>query len=130
VNREEGRGIAAARRLRSAAGRPRQELYLVLGQLRTDDGALARLRTAHLAFLHGLHSRGDLLAAGPLLEEAGTSYEGNGCFLIRSSNYAAALAIARSDPYHRHGVRENRVSSWLISEGDLFDLLAQQPNKG
>lgn len=119
-------GIAAAQRLRSSSKRPRQELYLVIGQHNGDEEALSRLRQTHLEFLHSLDSNDELVAAGPLLDREGTSYQGSGCFLIKAANYKAALVIAQRDPYHREGVRENLVSSWLVSEGSLFRQLSPQ----
>jgi len=121
--------IAAAQRLRNSPERPRQELYLVIGQHNGDNRALSRLRQAHLDFLHHLDSKDELVAAGPLLDNEGTSYHGSGCFLIKSADHEAALITARRDPYHRKGVRENRVSTWLVSEGSLFRQLSPQQEK-
>lgn len=118
--------MAAARRLRTSAERPRQELYLIHGQHSGDFSALGRARQAHLDYLHQLDMNGELVAAGPLLEREGTSYQGAGCFLIHAADYAAALEVAHNDPYHREGVRENLVSSWLVSEGSLYQLVATQ----
>lgn len=118
-------GIAAAQRLRNSTKRPRQELYLVIGQHNGDGEALSRLRQVHLDFLHSLDSNDELVAAGPLLDREGTSYQGSGCFLIKATDYQTALAIAQRDPYHREGVRENEVSTWLLSEGSLFRQLSR-----
>ncbi|GAB4147854.1 MAG: hypothetical protein Tsb0016_18660 [Sphingomonadales bacterium] len=64
-----------------------------------------------------------MLAAGPLLDDSGEFYHGDGQFLLRARDIEAARIIATRDPFHMAGVRVNTVTPWLLSEGLLYDQL-------
>ena len=112
-----------ASHLRDKGQRPRREIYCVHGRAVAGPSALTRHLEAHMAYLHQLQSKAVLLAAGPLLDDSGELYLGDGQFLLRARDIEAARIIATRDPFHMAGVRINTVMPWLLSEGMLYDQL-------
>ncbi|MEL0023501.1 MAG: YciI family protein [Alphaproteobacteria bacterium] len=72
----------------------------------------------HFRFMKDLEDKGQLFAAGPVLEE-GDQSTGEGLIIIRAENRAEAEAIALSDPYHARGFRRFEVRAWLLNEGSF-----------
>jgi uncharacterized protein YciI len=40
-----------------------------------------------------------------------------GMIVIRADSFAAARAIADSDPYHKNGLRKYTLTRWTVNEG-------------
>lgn len=80
---------------------PREELDKLLG--------------AHLAHQIRLEKEGTMFAAGPLAGEDGARV--GGMIIIRADSFAAARAIADSDPYHKNGLRTYTLTRWTVNEG-------------
>ena len=56
-----------------------------------------------------------MFAAGPLTEQDGQS--AGGMFVIRAASFAAARAIADTDPMHKAGARRYTIRRWRVNEG-------------
>jgi uncharacterized protein YciI len=85
-------------------------LFAILCHDRTDAGSLrADTRPRHLAYLEEIE--GQMLAAGPFLDEAGAP---KGSLIIADfADLAAANAFAQADPYAVAGLfRAVDVSAW------------------
>jgi uncharacterized protein YciI len=80
---------------------PREELDKLLGE--------------HLAHQIRLEKQGIMFAAGPLAAEDGARV--GGLIIIRADSFAAARAIADSDPYHKTGLRTYTLTRWTVNEG-------------
>jgi uncharacterized protein YciI len=76
---------------------------------------LDKLLAEHLAHQIKLEKDGIMFAAGPLATEDGARV--GGLIIIRADSFAAARAIADSDPYHKNGLRTYTLTRWTINEG-------------
>jgi hypothetical protein len=70
----------------------------------------------HLEWLKDLEARGVLFASGPIRDETG-AWDGSGMAVIRARSLAAAKRVAAGEPFHRAGIRRNRVEGWQVNEG-------------
>jgi uncharacterized protein YciI len=93
-----------------------KKLYLLIFELTGKPGDRSVLREEHFAYVSELERRGVLFAAGPFVDEAGTS-QGGGMFIVRAQSMEEAEEIARQEPYIRDGYRHFRVQAWRVSEG-------------
>lgn len=89
--------------------------------LRPDAPALteaeeAALQDAHMAHLSELHSRGELLAAGPVPGEAGRELRG---FAIYRCGVGRAAEFAAADPGVLAGRYRHEVHPWILPSGLL-----------
>jgi uncharacterized protein YciI len=75
------------------------------------------VRAEHLAAVAELERKGTLFAAGPFLDAEGLP-NGSGMFILRAT-YAEAEAIAKNDPFVKHGFRTYRIAPWRMSEGSF-----------
>ena len=57
-----------------------------------------------------------LFASGPIRDETG-AWDGTGMAVVRAKSLAAAKRLAASEPFHRAGIRQNRVEGWQVNEG-------------
>jgi uncharacterized protein len=76
---------------------------------------LDKVLRAHLEHQIRLEKAGIMFAAGPMVNEDGTP--GGGLIVIRAESFAAAKAIADSDPYHSAGLRTYTLRRWTVNEG-------------
>jgi uncharacterized protein YciI len=76
---------------------------------------LDKLLAEHLAHQIRLEKQGIMFGAGPLAAEDGARV--GGLIIIRAESFAAARAIADSDPYHKNGLRTYTLTRWTVNEG-------------
>ena len=76
---------------------------------------LDKMLAEHLAHQIKLEKQGIMFAAGPLTGEDGDRV--GGMIVIRAESFAAARAIADSDPYHKAGLRNYTLTRWTVNEG-------------
>ena len=77
---------------------------------------LAPCLKQHLDWLRDLEARGVLFASGPIRDETG-AWDGTGMAVVRAKSLAAAKRLAANEPFHRAGIRKNRVEGWQVNEG-------------
>lgn len=73
----------------------------------------------HLAYQRMLEDTGVMFAAGPLADDGGESWSGDGMVVVRAESLSEAEAIAAADPMHAAGARGYKVRPWLVNEGTL-----------
>jgi uncharacterized protein YciI len=93
----------------------RKELYVIVTTPVAPREELDKLLPQHLAHQIRLEKQGIMFAAGPLTGEDGARV--GGMIVIRAESFAAARAIADSDPYHRAGLRTYTLTRWTVNEG-------------
>ena len=71
----------------------------------------------HLAYQRMLEDTGVMFAAGPVADDSGDSWSGEGMVVIRADSLEQAQAIAAADPMHASGARSCRVRPWIVNEG-------------
>ena len=74
------------------------------------------LQDAHMTFLAEGHERGDILAAGPLLEQDDPRVRG---FAVYAKDPQAARELAEQDPKVRAGLFELSISVWMVPSGAI-----------
>lgn len=72
----------------------------------------------HLRFLGDLEKRGILFCSGAF-RDGQQPWGGNGMAIIRAETLADAERIALSEPFHKAGIRQNRVLPWQMNEGNF-----------
>jgi uncharacterized protein len=92
-----------------------KELYVIHTTPVATREELDKLLPEHLAHQIRLEKQGIMFAAGPLAGEDGARI--GGMVIIRAPSFAAARAIADSDPYHKNGLRKYTLTRWTINEG-------------
>jgi uncharacterized protein YciI len=92
-----------------------KELYVIVTTPVAPREELDKMFAEHIKHQIRLEKEGVMFAAGPLHEEAGN--RAGGMIVIRADSFAAARAIADSDPYHKHGLRTYTLTRWTINEG-------------
>jgi uncharacterized protein YciI len=78
----------------------------------------AEMRLEHHDFLVDMERRGVLFAAGPCRDEEGW-VRGTGLLIFRAKSRAEAEALARQEPYTKHGQREIDIIPWQRNEGAM-----------
>lgn len=73
----------------------------------------------HLAYQRMLEDTGVMFAAGPMADDGGESWSGDGMVVVRAESLEEAEAIAAADPMHAAGARSYKVRPWLVNEGTL-----------
>jgi uncharacterized protein YciI len=74
-----------------------------------DQDAVAAIRPAHRAYLHGLLERGQLAAAGPFADGSGA------LFIYEADDIETADGLAKADPYTLGGVIEQQaITPWTL----------------
>jgi hypothetical protein len=101
-----------------------KQLYLVLSTPIDGLGSVLEVADEHIDYQRDLEERGIMFAAGPLATIDEQHWEGEGAFVYRAENLAAAKALADADPMHRKGARRYEIRLWLLNEGNLgIDVL-------
>ncbi|WIY00996.1 YciI family protein [Amycolatopsis mongoliensis] len=72
----------------------------------------------HKAWLTELERAGELLFAGPMLDDD-YRYSGAGLLVLRADSVTEAKDIADRDPFHARGIRKYRIVPWQINEGSV-----------
>ena len=74
-----------------------------------DQDAVAAIRPAHRAYLHGLLERGQLVAAGPFADGTGA------LFIYEAHSMDTARGLAEADPYTLGGViKQQTITPWTL----------------
>jgi uncharacterized protein YciI len=73
----------------------------------------------HLAYQKEIEQKGIMFGAGPLADEQGEQWSGEGFIIIRAPSLEAAKEIADNDPMHKNGGRSYTIRPWLLNEGCL-----------
>ena len=73
----------------------------------------------HLAYQGELERTGVMFAAGPLKDENGPGWAGEGMVIVRAASLEEARAIAEADPMHMSGARSFTLRPWLMNEGSF-----------
>ena len=92
-----------------------KELYVIVTTPVAPREELDKLLAEHLAHQVRLEKQGIMFAAGPMTGEDGARV--GGMIVIRAESFAAARAIADSDPYHKAGLRTYTLTRWTVNEG-------------
>jgi len=92
-----------------------KDFYVIVTTPVAPREALDKMLAEHLAHQIRLEKDGIMFAAGPLTAEDGTRV--GGLIVIRAESFAAARAIADSDPYHKNGLRKYTLQRWTVNEG-------------
>jgi uncharacterized protein len=100
---------------RLTAGFLGKELYVIVTKPVAPREELDKLLPEHLAHQVRLEKAGIMFAAGPMSTEDGARI--GGMIVIRAESFAAAKAIADSDPFHKAGLRTYTLTRWTINEG-------------
>lgn len=92
-----------------------KQLYVIVTKPAAPRAEIEKLLPDHLAHQVKLEKDGIMFAAGPIANEDGSP--AGGLIVIRADSFAAAKAIADSDPFHRAGLRTYTLMRWTVNEG-------------
>lgn len=106
---------AAARAQQMAARMLGRQLYVIHTIPVAPREQIAALLPQHLEHQVRLEKSGVMFGAGPLANEDGTP--AGGLIVIRADSFAAARAIAETDPLHKAGLRTYTLRRWTVNEG-------------
>lgn len=96
-----------------------KQLYAVSTVPTNGLGPVLAVLEYHAAYQVHLEEIGVMSAAGPLANDAGDGWDGEGFFLYRADSKEQAIEYAKADPMHTSGARTFRVRSWLLNEGSF-----------
>lgn len=88
-------------------------MYLMISKYLVSIDEVAKVRSAHLAFLEGLYARGVLVAAGRQDPPVG------GMVLLDVGDEALGHQILADDPYVLNGIAEYTAVGWHPTVGAL-----------
>jgi uncharacterized protein YciI len=71
----------------------------------------------HLHWLSSREAEGSLLLSGPI--GPGKSWDGTGMCVLRGESQQEVEALVKTEPFHKAGLRINRVDHWQVNEGSL-----------
>jgi uncharacterized protein len=92
-----------------------RQLYVIHTVPKASREELDRMLPEHLEHQIKLEKSGIMFAAGPMANPDGTP--AGGLIVIRAKDFAAATAIADSDPFHKAGLRTYTLRRWTVNEG-------------
>jgi uncharacterized protein len=113
----ESKPIEAA--LQASAGRLQLQLFQVTSTVADGLAAVKAHLPAHLAYLATLEASGKLFMAGPLCNEDGATWSGDGLLIYHAADFAEAQRIAAADPLHASGARTCVIRPWVVNDGRL-----------
>jgi len=96
-----------------------KELYMVRMSPTVPLDQLGPTVPDHLAYQEKLEAEGVLFAAGPLGDETGTDYSGEGLMIYRADSIEQAKKIAENDPMYLAGKKTFEIRPWLVNEGRI-----------
>lgn len=96
-----------------------KQLFMVRSRPAVSLDELARGLFEHLEYQRLLEKQGILVFAGPLSDESGSKWSGEGLIIYRAADLVSAKEIADADPMHREGLRKYEIRAWLLNEGSL-----------
>ena len=101
----------------SERGMLAKQLFVVFTEPTSDLGKVQEARAEHLKYQVEIEQKGIMFAAGPLADDSGERWGGDGMIIIRANSMEEATRIAEADPMHSSGARTFRIRSWLMNEG-------------
>ena len=84
--------------------------YLVLSERLAEIAAVKAKTADHFRWMHQQHTAGNVLISGPTPDRT------MGIYVIRAASETEARAIADSDPFHLHGLRQYRLLPWEVHQ--------------
>ncbi len=84
-----------------------------IGGLEDDQNSKAE----HLKYQVDIEEKRNMLSAGPLADDSGESWSGDGMFIIRAASLKESTKIGEEDPMHSAGARKLNIRPWLMNEG-------------
>lgn len=101
----------------SGRGMLAKQLFVVFTEPTGDLGKVQEARAEHLKYQVEIEQKGIMFAAGPLADDSGERWGGDGMIIIRAESMEEATRIAEADPMHSSGARTFRIRPWLMNEG-------------
>ncbi len=101
----------------SERGMLAKQLFVVFTEPTGDLGKVQEARAEHLKYQVEIEQKGIMFAAGPLADDSGERWGGDGMIIIRANSMEEATRIAEADPMHSSGARTFRIRPWLMNEG-------------
>lgn len=101
----------------SGKGMLAKQLFVVFTQPAGDLDRILEVRDEHLKYQVEIEQKGIMFAAGPLADDSGEAWGGDGMIIIRADSLEDAERIAAADPMHSSGARTYRIRPWLMNEG-------------
>lgn len=101
----------------SERGMLAKQLFVVFTEPTGDLGKVQEARAEHLKYQVEIEQKGIMFAAGPLADDSGERWGGDGMIIIRAESMEEATRIAEADPMHSSGARTFRIRPWLMNEG-------------
>ena len=96
-----------------------KELYVVFTSATDGMEPIRANIKEHLAYQRMLEETGVMFAAGPMAEDNGKTWSGDGMVVVRADSLTQAEAIAAADPMHLSGARTYHVRPWIVNEGTI-----------
>lgn len=96
-----------------------KELYMVRMRPTVPLEDLGSTVPDHLAYQEKLESEGILFVAGPLGDDTGIDYSGEGLMIYRAESIEHARQIAEQDPMFIAGKKTYEIRPWLVNEGRI-----------
>ena len=101
----------------SSRGMLAKQLFVVFTEPTGGLDKVQNSRAEHLKYQVAIEQRGIMFAAGPLADDSGESWNGDGMVIIRADSLEEATKIAEADPMHSSGARKFNIRPWLMNEG-------------
>ena len=101
----------------SERGMLAKQLFVVFTEPTGDLGKVQEARAEHLTYQVEIEQKGIMFAAGPLADDSGERWGGDGMIIICADSMEEATRIAEADPMHSSGARTFRIRPWLMNEG-------------
>ncbi|MGB0631572.1 MAG: YciI family protein, partial [Alphaproteobacteria bacterium] len=101
----------------SQKGMLAKQLFVVFTEPTGDLDKVQESRADHLKYQVEIEQKGIMFAAGPLADDSGEAWGGDGMIIIRADSLEAATRIAEADPMHASGARKFHIRPWLMNEG-------------
>jgi uncharacterized protein YciI len=105
--------------IQSSAGRLRLQTFIVTSKAQKPLSEVQQHLEAHMHYIAKLELSGQLLMAGPLCNEDGATWNGDGQLVYVVSDIAEALALAQADPLHISGSRIYAIRPWIVNVGSM-----------
>lgn len=105
--------------IKSSTGRLRLQTFIVTSKAQKPLSEVQQHLEAHMHYIAKLEVTGQLLMAGPLCNEDGATWNGDGQLVYVVSDMAEARALASEDPLHTSGSRSYNIRPWIVNVGSM-----------
>jgi uncharacterized protein len=117
VMNHESKPFVAA--VQASAGRLCLQTYAVTSSAAKPLLEIKAQLAAHLVYLAELERNGKLFMAGPLGNDDGETWSGDGQLIYLCESFAEAQRIAQADPMHSSEARTFSIRPWIINDGAM-----------